>query len=152
VAFSGGAQAFSTAVESGQLGNLASGPVSAISQTLYLSPGLGIGGSLAFPDSSSVFHGSGIKDFAATFFARLNGQNGQSVPGCGHSFGCLLNSRSVQAVLNPTPCTRKILPRPDLSQLPVISPTFWQYWHWDPLFLGGSGPSCSQSEVQGCEP
>jgi hypothetical protein len=35
----------------------------------------------------SDYHGRGIKDFGATFFARLSGQAGSSLP-CGHNFDC----------------------------------------------------------------
>jgi len=88
VAFSGGAQAFSTAVDSGSVGNLASGgPLSSINTVVYLSPGIGPNTNLAFRDSSftQVYHGSGLVDFAATFFARLSGQAGTRLSGAsGH--------------------------------------------------------------------
>jgi RHS repeat-associated protein len=154
VAFSGGAQAFSTAVESGQLGNVSSGAVSAINQVTYISPGLGLGGTLAFSpalnSTTSVFHGSGIKDFAATIEARLSGQNGVGIPGVPHKFAQEFNSAALSnARGNLTPCVHGPPRLPANLPLPIW-PSFWE--GWDSLGLYGSGPNCSQGEVPGCNP
>jgi hypothetical protein len=103
LAFSGGAQTLSSGIQSGEISK------SNIASITYLSPGLGPGGSLSQVGSTQTFHGSGIKDFIATFFTRASGANlGPSVAK-GHSFSSEFQSPEVQDRLQslegtPRPC------------------------------------------------
>jgi RHS repeat-associated protein len=102
VAFSGGAQAFSSAVD----GNLIdSNALGSINQVVYLSPGIGPGTTLAFGGSAftSTFHGHGIMDFFATIFSHMSGQAGSSLP-CSHNFDCEFNSLPSSIKSKFTPC------------------------------------------------
>lgn len=94
VAFSGGAQAFSMAAQSGQIGQDA---LQNITHITYLSPGLGLGGQLYMGPDTTVWHGHGIKDFGATLFARLSGAlSGHTGLPCSHNFGCEYNAHQYQ--------------------------------------------------------
>jgi hypothetical protein len=100
VAFSGGAQAFSTAAQDGLVGQ--SG-LDNITQITYLSPGLGPFGSLYRGPDTTIFHGHGLKDFGATFFARLSGHAGSALP-CSHDFLCEFKHLSKDITLRLTSC------------------------------------------------
>jgi hypothetical protein len=119
VAFSGGAQSFSSAAQSsGQMDPQEGGEWSAvaplisqdalgnISQITYLSPGLGPFGHLYKGADTTVFHGHGLKDFGATFFARLSGNGGEGLP-CNHNFGCEFSALDESITSNLTSCPGK---------------------------------------------
>lgn len=102
VAFSGGAQAFSMAAQSGAIEQ---DQLQNITQITYLSPGLGPFGSLYKGPDTTVFHGHGVTDFGATFFARLSGNKGAALP-CGHNFNCEFNALDQSIKSNLTPCPK----------------------------------------------
>jgi RHS repeat-associated protein len=82
VAFSGGAQSFTTAVDAGLISSTA---LQNITQTVYLSPGVGLFSGAVPEGETFAFHGRREKDFGATFFARIFGNAGGSLA-TGHSF------------------------------------------------------------------
>lgn len=99
IGFSGGAQAISSAIQSGLVNS------STISSITYLSPGLGLFGNLASVGDTASFAGSGFLDSLATLNARLSGV--QITPtGCkGHNFICEYNNPQVQnRISGISPC------------------------------------------------
>jgi len=105
VAFSGGAQAFSTAAQSELIED---DGLQNITQITYLSPGLGPFGQLYTGPDTTVFYGTGFKDFALTFFGRLS-QGGPSLC-CGHNFGLeyqTLQQQHPEITSNLTSCPVK---------------------------------------------
>jgi RHS repeat-associated protein len=99
VTWSGGASTTAGAIDSGAVSQDALQNITSIT---YLSPGFGFGplalDSVTPPRGTASFaHGSGWKDFAATFSARLTGKVGASEYK-GHSFGNAVNSRFFKGV------------------------------------------------------
>lgn len=116
VAFSGGAQAFSSAAQSGgqmdpqEGGSWSSVPplisqtaLDNITQITYLSPGIGPFGGLYKGPDTTIFHGHGGKDLAATLFAKMSGDGGTALP-CKHDFSCEFGALDESITSNLTPC------------------------------------------------
>jgi RHS repeat-associated protein len=102
IGFSGGAQTISTAIQ----WNLVN--PSTISSITYLSPGLGLGGSLANAGDTAAFAGSGLLDGIATLNARLSGATLTPTGTSGHNFLREFNSAPVQQrVSGISPCAIK---------------------------------------------
>jgi RHS repeat-associated protein len=97
IGFSGGAQAISTAIQSRLVHS------STISSITYLSPGLGLGGSLASVGNTAAFSGSGFLDGLATLNARISGATLTSTGCSGHNYTCEINSAQVQQRVSAIP-------------------------------------------------
>lgn len=101
---SGGAQVNSSAIQSGLISTFE------VASITNLSPGLGLGGSLAHVGDTMSFHGGGIKDLGATIVARIEGEK-LNPTGCNsHDFSCEFLSNPVQTRLQSFvgsrgPCT-----------------------------------------------
>jgi RHS repeat-associated protein len=101
VAFSGGAQAYSTAVLYTYVGT-------STNQITYLSPGIGPGQSLPGSTASNIFKGSGATDFAATFFARADLYHLNPTGCTGHNFLCENQATSsISSNGSRGPCTAR---------------------------------------------
>jgi len=100
--FSGGAQVISTGYD-----DLSPNLQGQITQITYFSPGVGLFTSLtAFPHgtvSTQSFHGHGVKDVMATFFSRMFGHGGKSLP-CGHDIQCLYLTAPLSVTRGFTKC------------------------------------------------
>jgi RHS repeat-associated protein len=155
VAFSGGAQAFSTAVESGSVGNVTSAPLSLVNTVVYLSPGLGPGGQLAFGSTAAVYHSTGVVDALATSFSRVSGQAGTALPGAsGHSLqsewnalmaGINAGTINLPAPFSPClPIWKQPLPLIQRPPLPQLTGPGWDTLQGFPCVpLEGNPNGCS---------